>query len=190
MKNKVNTSFKIGSYNYKFMHSHILFILTLLILAIFISSCTNPFAPKFDDTTGNQSSTITDLKTVDGVFQNFQYAYTFKDTSIYGEFIAPDFVFTYRDYEEEVDKSWGREEEMRATFNLFQNTQRLDLIWNNIVISNSDSLNANIVRGFNLTVTYNSTDIDRVDGRVNLSLRKNQSTGKWQITSWIDQSNF
>ena len=165
-------------------------LLSFLFLLLFINGCTNPFAPKFDGSLGNQSSTITDLKTIDGVFQNFQYAYTFKDTLIYGEFIAQDFLFTYRDYENEVDVSWGREEEMRATYGLFQNSQRLDLIWNNIVISNVDSLNANIVRGFNLTVTLNPTDILRVDGRVDLSLRKNQSSGKWQITRWIDKSNF
>jgi hypothetical protein len=166
------------------------FIFQILILFIFIFGCTNPFAPKFDEDPGDQSSTITDLKTVEGVFQNFQYAYTFKDTLIYGEFIAPDFVFSFRDYENEIDVSWGREEEMRATYGLFQNTQRLDLIWNNIVFSNVDSVNANIVRGFNLTVTYNPTDIDRADGRVDISLRKNVITGKWQITRWIDRSNF
>jgi hypothetical protein len=164
--------------------------LSLFVFFAFLYGCTNPFAPKFDDTPGDQASTITDLKTVEGVFQNFQYAYTFQDTLIYGEFIAQDFVFTYRDYQNEVDVSWGREEEMRATYNLFANSQRLDLIWNNIVLSSIDSLNANIVRGFNLTVTLNPTDVQRADGRVDISLRKNESSGKWQITRWIDRSNF
>jgi hypothetical protein len=51
-------------------------------------------------------------------------------------------------------------------------------------------LNANIIRGFNLTISYNPTNIDRADGRVNLALRKNTSTDKWQIVRWIDESNF
>ena len=165
----------------------------LLIFFIFsfffvITGC-NPFAPKFSEGTSS-SSTISDLKTVDGVFQNMQYAYTFKDTLIYGEFIAQDFVFTYRDYDQGFDVSWGREDEMRATNGLFQNSQRIELIWNNIVLSTVDSTNANIIRSFNLTITYNPTDIDRADGRVNLSLRKNSNTGKWQIVRWIDESNF
>ena len=165
----------------------------LLIFFIFsfffvITGC-NPFAPKFSEGT-NSTSTISDLKTVDGVFQNMQYAYTFKDTLIYGEFIAQDFVFTYRDYDQGFDVSWGREDEMRATNGLFQNSQRIELIWNNIVLSTVDSTNANIIRSFNLTITYNPTDIDRADGRVNLSLRKNSNTGKWQIVRWIDESNF
>jgi len=78
---------------------------------------------------------------------------------------------------------------MKTTNGLFQNSQRLDLIWNNIVLSSQDSLTANIVRGFNLTITFNPTDVVRLDGRVNLSLRKNAEK-KWQITKWLDESNF
>jgi hypothetical protein len=142
-----------------------------------------------DNSDSNDEGTITDLKTIDGVFQNFKYAYTFKDTTIYGEIISTDLIFTYRDYDQGVDISWGRDEEMKTTNGLFQNSQRLDLIWNNIVLSSQDSLTANIVRGFNLTITFNPTDVVRLDGRVNLSLRKNAEK-KWQITKWLDESNF
>ncbi|GAB4294946.1 MAG: hypothetical protein Kow0098_16870 [Ignavibacteriaceae bacterium] len=124
------------------------------------------------------------------MFQNFQYAYTFKDTLIYSEFISSDFIFTFRDYDLGIDISWGRDEEIKTTYGLFQNTERLDLIWNNIVLSTSDSVTANIIRGFNLTVTFNPTDVVRLDGRVNLTLRKNPITEKWQITQWTDESNF
>lgn len=151
--------------------------------------CVNPFSPKLDENDSNDAGTISDLKTIDGVFQNFQYAYAFKDTTIYGEFIAPDFIFTYRDYDQGIDISWGRDEEMKTTNGLFQNSQRLDLIWNNIILSSQDSLTANIVRGFNLTITFNPTDVVTFDGRVNLSLKMN-STQKWQITKWVDESNF
>ncbi len=104
--------------------------------------------------------------------------------------LSADFVFTYRDYDNGFDVSWGRDEEMKTTYGLFRNTQRLDLIWNNIILSTQDSLSANIVRGFNLTITFNPTDVVRVDGRVNLNFRKSSSGGKWQITSWRDESNF
>jgi hypothetical protein len=79
---------------------------------------------------------------------------------------------------------------MRTTQGLFSNSQRLDLIWNNIVLSTIDSLNANIVRSFNLNITFNPTDVVRVDGRVNLSMRKNPANSVWQITRWLDESNF
>jgi hypothetical protein len=157
---------------------------------VILGGCKNPFAPAFDESIGSSSSTISDLKTVDGVFQNFQYAYTFRDTLIYGELISHDFIFTYRDYDQNFDVSWGRDEEMKTTYGLFKNSQRLDLIWNNVILSTEDSLSANVLRSFNLTVTFNPTDIIRLDGRVNLSLRRNLSTQKWEITRWLDESNF
>ena len=158
-----------------------------MIIALTLSGCFNPFAPELDVNLGTQGSLISDLKTVDGIFKNFQYAYTFKDTTIYGGLLADDFSFSYRDYDLGVDVSWGRDDEMKVTQGLFQNSQRLDLIWNNIVSITSDSVN--IVRSFNMTVTFNPTDIIFLDGRVNLTLRKN-SLNKWQIVNWLDESNF
>ena len=121
------------------------------------------------------------------MFQNFQYSYTFKDTTIYGHLLENDYIFVYRDYERSVDVSWGRDEDMKVTYGLFKNSQTLDLVWNNIVSMTEDS--SNIVRSFNLTVTFNPTDIIFVDGRVNLDLIKN-SAGVWEISRWIDESNF
>ena len=81
----------------------------------------------------------------------------------------------------------GRDEEVRVSYGLFQNTQRLDLVWNNIVSMTADS--TNIVRSFNLTITFNPTDMIYLDGRVNLDLRKTDEN-KWKIERWIDESNF
>ncbi|MDP1069122.1 hypothetical protein, partial [Klebsiella pneumoniae] len=64
--------------------------------------------------------------------------------------MTKDFTFTYRDYDLGFDISWGREDEMRVTYGLFQNAQRLDLIWNEIVSITSDS--TNIIRSFGLTI--------------------------------------
>ncbi len=79
---------------------------------------------------------------------------------------------------------------MRTTLGLFQNVQRLDLVWNNIILLTQDSLTANVVRSFNLTIIFNPTDVIRVDGRVNLALKKNTENEKWQISRWLDESNF
>jgi hypothetical protein len=76
---------------------------------------------------------------------------------------------------------------MRVSSGLFQNTQRLDLIWNNIISMTVDS--TRIVRSFNLTITFNPTDIIFIDGKVNLTLSKDNS-GIWKIIHWIDESNF
>jgi hypothetical protein len=76
---------------------------------------------------------------------------------------------------------------MKVTNGLFQNAQRLDLIWNNIVTMSSDS--TNIIRSFNLTITFNPTDIISVTGRINFFLKKDENK-KWKITGWIDESEF
>lgn len=164
------------------------FSYSLLVLIFY--ACTNPFAPKLDSNLDSGGPPISDQTTIEGVFQNFQYAYTFKDTLIYGNLITGDFTFTYRDYENGYDVTWGRDEDMRTTNGLFQNSQRLDLIWNNIILSTIDSLNANIVRSFNLNITFNPTDVVRIDGRVNVSLKQDPVSKKWRIIRWIDESNF
>lgn len=124
------------------------------------------------------------------MFQNFKFAYTFRDTSIYGKLVSKDFIFTFRDFDKGFDVTWGRDDEMKTTNGLFTNSQRLDLIWNNIILSNVDTSNATIVRGFNLTVTFNPTDVIRIDGRVNLFLKREESTNNWQMVKWIDESGF
>lgn len=155
-----------------------------------LSGCRNPFTPAVDYNENQNTSALFDQKNLEGVFKNFQYAYSIKDTNIYSKVISDDFIFTFRDYEQGFDVSWSRDEEMKTTYGLFQNAQRLDLIWNNIVLSTEDSLSANIIRGFNLTITFNPTDVIRVDGRVNMLLSKDPDSDIWTISKWIDESNF
>ncbi|PLX25493.1 MAG: hypothetical protein C0600_11900 [Ignavibacteria bacterium] len=157
---------------------------------LLIAVACNPFAPAIEDTTEGAANLITDQTTIDGLFQNFRYAYTFKDTTIYGGLLAHDFTFTYRDYERRVDENWGRDEEMRITWHLFQNASSLNLIWNNIVGFSGDSLLSSVTRSFNLTVTFNPNDVVRVDGRVSLDLERPSAADKWKITQWRDESNY
>lgn len=163
----------------------------VIIGSIVIAAC-NPFAPGFDDSPTGSESILGDATTVDGVFQNIRYAYTFKDTTIYGQMIAGGYSFVYRDYDRGVDVSWGRDEEMRITNELFRNVQRLDLVWNNIIASSTDSSNtsAAVSRNFNLTVTFNPTDIIRVDGYATLTLSRGAPGDPWMILRWRDESNF
>ena len=79
-----------------------------------LAAC-NPFAPGLDDSADAASKLLSDQKTSDGIFQNLKYAYTLRDTSIYGQLIDGNFTFVYHDYDRGVDVTWGRDEEMRAT---------------------------------------------------------------------------
>ena len=166
------------------------FLPMLVMLLWFAAPGCNPFAPALEENPAGDAKLITDQTTVDGLFQNFRYAYTFKDSTIYGGLLAHDFVFTYRDYERRVDENWGRDEEMRITWHLFQNASALNLVWNNIVGFSGDSLRSSVTRSFNLTVTFNPNDVVRVDGRVSLDLRRAAAADPWKITLWKDESNY
>jgi hypothetical protein len=160
-------------------------------VTIFIG-CDNPFAPKLDSSGSTIQSILGDQHQIDGVFQNFKQAYAFRDSTIYGQVLAPNFIFIYRDYDKGVDVFWGRDDDIRTTYGLFQNIQRLDLVWNTIISSNMepDSLKATIIRNFNLTVTFSTNDIVRVDGYANWTLERAQRDDVWKITRWRDESNF
>jgi len=151
-------------------------------------SCLNPFAPKL--ATGLAAQTCYDLTTIENVLCTFRNAYTFKDTTLYGSIIDKDFAFTYRDYDHGVDVSWGRNDEMRTTYGLFQSVEDLTLIWNNEVSSSGNDTSYSTVRGFNLTVTFNPSDIIRVSGYANLTFVLLRSTRTWKIVRWRDESNF
>lgn len=124
-----------------------------------------------------------------------QVAYSFRDTTVYAPLLDDSFLFVFRDYENGgIDVTWGRDTELRTTFGLFQNAQRLDLIWNNISSISEDTSTVtrkvNIVRGFNLTITFNPNSIERVDGYANLTFAQATANAPWKIVRWRDESNF
>ena len=159
----------------------------LALCSVVAAGCLNPFAPGRDDT---PAAAACDQHTIDGVFQCFQAAYTFRDTTIYGQLLDAQFIFVYRDYTQGIDITWGRDEEMRSTYGLFQNAQKLDLIWTNYVSSTSDSTTVDVLRGFTLTIVFNPSDIEQVDGYASLTLQRDRVSDPWKIFRWRDQSNF
>jgi len=170
----------------KFYKKNIAVGLFLLIAGTMFLSCQNIFAPKIDTT--NTTNIITDQKTIEGLYQNFRYAYTFKDTTVYSGLLSDDFVFTYRDYSSGFDVSWDKYTEMRTTNGLFQNTQKLEIIWNNIVYQDGDSLNTNVRRSLNLTITFNPNNVERLNGFADMNLVRETPESKWKIKKWRDES--
>jgi hypothetical protein len=165
--------------------------LGILLGSLFALAC-NPFAPGLDESTDQSGSLISDQRTPEGVFNNLKYAYTVRDTALYGQLFDGNFTFLYRDYDRGVDVSWGRDEELRTAYGLFQNVQRLDLVWNDTSAwaMNQDSTELMINRSFNLTVTFNPSDIVRIDGNANLQLGRSGFQQPWTIVRWRDESNF
>ena len=168
------------------MIKFILAIITFMVMSL--NGCFNPFAPKIDNTNSN-NNILSDQKTIEGVFQNFRYAYTFKDSTIYGQLLAENFTFTYFDYNLGIQVSWDRATDMRTTQGLFINTQDLNLIWNNIVFQDGDSLNVDVKRSFNLTITFNPNDILNFYGFADMTMTRPTSHDVWKIKTWNDQTN-
>lgn len=153
------------------------------ILMLLLLGC-NPFAPGLDSGEANLP-----LTTIEDVFREFRSAYTFRDTIVYSPLIAPDFTFVYRDYENGVDVTWGRDQEMRSTYGLFQNVQNIMLTWNNVITQEGTSENdSTIRRSFNLTVTFNPSSIEYITGYAYMQFRREQSG--WKIVHWRDESSF
>ena len=152
-----------------------------------LNSCFNPFAPAVDETIGQETGIISDRSNIEGIFTNLRYAYMLKDTLVYSQLLADDFIFEYMDYDRNVSVSWGRTEEMQVTYGLFQNTERLDLVWNEINSITGDS--TRVSRTFILNITFNPTDIVYINGRVDLQLIKGMDN-RWQILRWEDTANY
>jgi hypothetical protein len=164
------------------------YCLFIFAICTYTAGCFNPFSPAVDNSPSTENI-LSDQKSVEGVFQNFKYAYTFKDTSIYGQLLSENFVFSYFDYDLGVDVSWDRTTDMRTTEGLFTNTQDLKLIWNNIVYQEGDSLAVDVKRGFNLTITFNPNDVINFYGFVDMTLIRPSAADKWKIRSWKDLTN-
>jgi len=158
-------------------------------MIIVLAPACNPFAPKLDDGAGS-NPIITDQMSIEGVFENFRYSYIFKDTLVYGKLLADDFMFIYRNYDLGVDVSWGREEDMRTTWGLFNTAQSIDLIWNEVIVSVGDSLVRDISRGFNMTIVFSPTDNVPIQGRAYFRLARSEVTDPCKIQTWRDESNY
>lgn len=163
--------------------------MSALISGIAFFSCTNPFAPGLADT-DQDAPVISDQKTVEGIFENFRYAYIFKDTLVYGNLLADDFTFIYRNYNDNVDYSWGRDQDMMTTSGLFRAAQNLELIWNDVVIAIGDTVLKDISRGFNLSIVFGPSDIVNIQGRANFRLKRQNTDEPWKIFQWRDESNY
>jgi len=163
----------------------------VLFTGIGLMACINPFAPSLGD--GDPfTELLGDPQTVEGFFTRFQNAYQLRDTTLYGPLIHPNFTFTYRDYDQNVDVTWGRVEEMSSTYGLFLNSQDIRIQWNNIISqdANQENTQTQIIRRFDLTVVLEQSDVIRTDGAVNFIMTRPDSTDNWQLTSWRDESDL
>jgi hypothetical protein len=163
-------------------------IIFLLISCFVDLSCVNPFAPRLNKSLGAQL--CDDLSQVENIFCAFRNAYSFKDTTLYGSLLATNFNFIYTDYDQLIEKSWGREDEMKLTHTMFQSVQSLSLVWNSEISFTSSDTSETIERGYDLTVAFSPTDIIDVNGVAEFLLERGRAGDPWKLLQWQDKSNF
>ena len=170
-----------------------LFLLSALCIltstfSILLSSC-NPFAPALDSELSPTSTVLGDQRTVEGVFRNIEYAYTYRDTLIYGELLHPDFQFRYFNPDRGVDVIFNRDEEMRITSNLFRGSNQIDLQWNSIYSQSGDSILVTVTRGYDLRITLQENETFVIEGLATLRLIREHPEDEWLIRLWRDDSD-
>jgi hypothetical protein len=163
--------------------------LTALLGAAIIAGCTNPFAPKLDQQLNPTTSTLGDQRTVDGVFQNIQYAYTYRDTLIYSNLLHPDFRFQYYNADKGQDVTFYRDEEMQITNRIFRGADQVELQWNDFVSQEGDSLLMNVKRSYTLKIVLQTSQVYSIDGYATLRLVRETPNDVWLIRIWYDASN-
>lgn len=164
--------------------------ITIIFITMFIiQSCINPFAPKLVQPLIDET-VLTNQRTIEGLFKNFRYSYNFKDTAVYSRLLAEDFVFVYRNYDIGADLSWGKFEDLKTTYGLFQSASNINLIWNDSYLSIGDSSEMNIQRAFSLTIVFSPNDIVQLQGKANFKLTFNRKDSIWQIKYWRDDTYF
>lgn len=165
----------------------ILLPLIFLMLGLGIWACNNPFAPSLADV-DSEGSLLGNQKTVEGLFKNFNYAYTFKDTLIYGKLLHEDFTFSYKNYDKNgAVFTWGREDEMIATSRMFNAAQSIDLTWTDILNQNGDSLFVDITRRFVLKIILPNDELN-LFGKATFQLTRKSIKEDWKILQWTDES--
>ncbi len=159
----------------------------LAVVVLALASGCNPFSPAVG---GSSTTQFGDPHTMSGYFQAFQYAYEFKDTSVYSTLLASNFIFSFHDYNQGVDVQWGHDDEMQTTATLFQNIQTLSLLWGDVIDAEGNATDTTVTRAFSLDVTFNESDIEHVGGNAVFHLQRATSSDVWRAVSWQDESTF
>ena len=151
----------------------------------------NPFAPAFDpsDPFGDL---LGDRTTIEGFFTNFRNAYELRDVSLYEPLLDSSFVFSWRDFDAQVDREWGFAQDLETTRRLFQSANLIRLQFNQIIAQDAlvENVSTRVIRSFNLTITLEQGDVFRTDGNVNFLLQRPDSTAVWRLVRWRDESQL
>src|SRR5687768_1800710 len=149
-----------------------------------LAAC-NPFAPELDDAVTDPNKLLGDRKTVNGFFEWFRNSYQLRDSTLYGQILAPDFKFTYFDFSNNTEISWLRDVEINTTYKLFRGVRSTSLQWNQYIVADtalSDTV-AIAERAFNLTINQDDATIYRGVGSARIVLTRKNRNENWKMRS-------
>jgi hypothetical protein len=162
-----------------------------VLLAAAGGTCVNPFAPRLGQG-GEEELLVTGQRTPEEVLQNFDYAYTFKDSLLYADLLDSSFVFVYYDPSASPGgrfESWGRDVDLRTTARLFRAFDIIDLSWGSTMYQMVQGDEAELSKTFRLSLVSPEGDF-HVSGNAVFTFRRCPSDGKWRIVRWKDESEF
>ena len=167
--------------------------LTSTLLLLINWGCWNPFAPKLD-TSSHGALILTEQKTPDEVLQNFNYAYTSKDSLLYSDLLDSSFVFVYEDYDLGRLVSWGRDVDLKTTGQLFKRYETITLTWNSTIYQDTTLIVDTTVVGIELSKTlqlnlFGQNDEYSFSGSAIFDFKLCDDK-KWRITRWKDESHM
>lgn len=161
-------------------------------LMLMVPAC-NPFAPALDEVPADQNELLGNPVYVRGFFDRFRAAYQLRDSTLYGQLLAPNFRFTYRDFAANLDRSWTRDVDANTTYRLFRASRSINLQWTQYLPASdtltSDTL-ANVERSFLLTIEQRDNERFSGAGTARLVLVRKNRNDPWRMRSWYDRSEF
>jgi len=176
------------------MQKHSFFFLGLMLTALIVIRCANPFAPALADENAGQNSLLTEQKSPGEVLLNFAFAYSFKDSLVYSELLDSTFIFVSTNFNVSPPEpiNWGRDQELRVVGRMFRFFNTLDITFNEPIRSDTLQRNDNgqatrVQETLTFTLTLDGGGADPVfNGEVVFQyvLRDDE---RWYIARWEDK---
>ena len=163
-----------------------------ILLAVATAGC-NPFAPGLEDVKIDRVALLGNRKTVSGFFDWFRNSYEMRgDTSLYGQILGRDFIFSSQDFASGNTIKFDRDQEMSHTTAMFRRIRSVNLVWSwykTADTSGSDTL-ARVERYFNLSIQDDELGAFSSTGTARLTLARSDSTQPWRVRDWADISGY
>ncbi|TGE28904.1 hypothetical protein [Hymenobacter metallicola] len=158
-----------------------------------VAAACNPFAPSLDDVPTDPNQLLGNPVTVRGFFERFRASYQLRDSTLYGQLLDRRFIFTFRDFANNVDRSWNRDVEVNTTYRLFRAARTANLQWTQYLPTSDTAFSDTLVyveRSFSLTIEQRDNQAFTGAGSARLVLVRKNRTDPWRMRSWYDRSEF